>query len=175
MSLAIPYGNHIRDYLLADGYVNYGQNGVSFSKTSPVNGEFAFENVVDNYQKADLIVFMGGTNDFGTNVSLDNFKEAVRKVFRKLRDNNPDSKIVFITPIHRKDEDSNGIGLSLLAYKSVLKEESLKHGFVLLDGYDFKIDAKNEKDCALYIYDGVHLNDKGQRMLADFIIEKAGL
>lgn len=173
-SLAKPYGEYLKEYLSCD-YINYGRNGISFSSTSNVNGEYSLELVCPSFEKADIIVIACGTNDFGTNVKLDDFSNAVKKVFLCIKRNNPGSKIIILTPLHRFNDHSNDIQVSLSQYSSLLKEETKEFGFLLIDGFDFPVNPNREEDRKRYSLDGTHLNEKGQRLLAEFIISKGVL
>ncbi len=173
-SLAKPYGEYLKDYLGYE-YINYGHNGVAFSHTSTVNSSIAFENVVSTYEKGDIIIIAGGTNDFGTNVKLDDFSMAVNKVFSSIKNNNPNSKIIIMTPLHRKEESSNEIGLSLSEYSEILIQKAKEYGFVVINGFDFFFNPNKEEDRNKYALDGVHLNNDGHKLLADFIISKGVL
>ena len=168
-SLAKPYGEYLKEYLGCD-YINYGHNGVAFSHTSPVNSSIAFENAVSTYEKGDIIIIAGGTNDFGTNVKLDDFSIAVNKVFSYIKNNNPNSKIIIMTPLHRNGDSSNGIGLSLSQYSEILIQKAAEYGFIVINGFDFFFNPNKEEDRNKYALDGLHLNNEGHKLLADFII-----
>lgn len=173
-SLAKPYGEYLKEYLHCD-YINYGRNGISFSSTSDVNSEYSLELVCSSFEKADIIIIACGTNDFGTNVKLDDFANAVKKVFFCIKENNPGSKIIILTPLHRFNDNSNNIGVSLNQYSSILKEEAKEFNFLLIDGFDFQINPNREEDRKRYSLDGTHLNETGQKLLAEFIISKGVL
>lgn len=168
-SLAKPYGEYLKEYLGCE-YINYGHNGVAFSHTSTVNSSIAFENVVSTYEKGDIIIIAGGTNDFGTNVKLDDFSLAVSKVFSYIKNNNPNSIIIIMTPLHRNGESSNEIGLSLSQYSEILIQKAIEYGFIVVNGFDFFFDPNKEEDRNKYALDGLHLNNEGHKLLADFII-----
>lgn len=168
-SLAKPYGEYLKEYLRCE-YINYGHNGVAFSHTSTVNSSIAFENVVSTYEKGDIIIIAGGTNDFGTNVKLDDFSIAVDKVLSCIKNNNSNSKIIIMTPLHRNGDSSNGIGLSLSQYSEILIQKATEYGFIVINGFDFFFNPNKEEDRSKYALDGLHLNNEGHKLLADFII-----
>lgn len=168
-SLAKPYGEYLKEYLGCE-YINYGHNGVAFSHTSKVNSSIAFENVISTYEKGDIIIIAGGTNDFGMNVKLDDFSLAVSKVFSYIKNNNPNSKIIIMTPPHRNGESSNEIGLSLFQYSEILIQKATEYGFIVIKGFDFFFNPNKEEDRNKYALDGLHLNNEGHKLLADFII-----
>lgn len=163
-SLAKPYGEYLKEYLGCE-YINYCHNGVAFSHTSTVNSSIAFENVVFTYEKGDIIIIAGGTN-----VKLDDFSFAVNKVFSYVKNNNPNSKIIVMTPLHRNGESSNEIGLSLSQYSEIPIQKTTEYGFIVINGFDFFFNPNKEEDRNKYALDGLHLNNEGHKLLADFII-----
>lgn len=97
---------------------------------------------------ADVIVVFGGTNDFGTgdapigdfdSKSEYTFFGAMHCLCKKLLNKYPNAEIVFLTPLHRKDEkftvDGNGISheIPLSEYVSVIKEVAGYYGLPVLD------------------------------------------
>lgn len=175
LSLAKPYGEIIAQRIKADSYINYGMNGCSFSKTSLINSDHAFEQQVSQYDTADLIILAGGTNDFGTNVKLNDFQMSVSKVLAVLITKNPQAQILVVTPLPRYDEVRNDIGLTLNDYRRVLSIEAKARGLLVINGESFPIDPHDEKDRNQYMVDGVHLNNAAHQILADFIIRKGHL
>lgn len=173
-SLAKPYGEYLKEYLHCD-YFNYGRNGISFSSTSKVNPEYSLENVCSKFETSNIIIVAAGTNDFGTNVKLDDFSKAADKTFSCLQSKNPYSRIIILTPLHRFNDSSNEIGISLESYSDILASKANDYGFLLINGFEFPIDPNNKEDRKKYSFDGTHLNDEGQRRLAEFIISKGVL
>ena len=96
----------------------------------------------------DVIVVFGGTNDFGSGDApigdLDSKSEytffgAMHCLCKKLLNKYPNAEIIFLTPLHRKDEkftvDGNGISneIPLSEYVSVIKEVAGYYGLPVLD------------------------------------------
>lgn len=175
LSLATPYCKLIADKLNASQFINYGMNGVAISHTSKVNSEYAIENRVDSFECADLILFMAGTNDFGTDVKLKYFEKAVTKTFNILKTKCSSNNIVIILPTPRNDEKKNKLGLSLKNYSEILKMHAKTNDFKIVDGHKVNINPLSNDDRNTYIFDGVHLNDLGHKLLADLVIKEAKL
>lgn len=171
-SLAKPYGQYIAEYLNVDSFTNYGVNGTPFSKTSSVNGDISFEQISNTYSSADIVLFMGGTNDFGTNVKLNDFEAAVKKTFSEFKRKYENSKVIIITPLHRFDEAKNEIGLSLFDYAEIIRKYAETFSFMCINGFDFFVNPTLEEHRKLYSKDGVHLNNEAHKLLAEFIISK---
>ena len=75
-----------------------------------------------------------------------------------------------MTPLHRNGESSNGIGLSLSQYSEILIQNAAEYGFVVINGFDFFFNPTKEEDSSTYAFDGLHLNNEGHKLLADFLI-----
>ena len=75
-----------------------------------------------------------------------------------------------MTPLHRNGESLNGIGLSLSQYSEILIQKAKEYGFIVINGFDFFFDPNKEEDRNKYVLDGLHLNNEGHKLLADFII-----
>lgn len=135
---------------------------------------------------ADLIVVFGGTNDFGHgDVSLGDFRDRANQSFygachtlmTELLERYPGKPIVFLTPLHRLEEDSlHGDGRKteicapLSEYVSALKQVAEYYSLPVLDlwaksGIQPKVQAIRERFCP----DGLHPNDDGHAILADRI------
>ena len=48
--------------------------------------------------------------------------------------------------------------------------EAKEYGFIVINGFDFFFDPNKEEDRNKYALDGLHLNNEGHKLLADFII-----
>lgn len=131
---------------------------------------------------ADLIVVFGGTNDFGhgdapfgkfEDRTKDTFYGAVHELCTTLINLYPESEIVFITPLHRSDEN-----MRMSTYKPLLKEyidamrEILEYYSIpVLDLYSSgKIQPSVEILKNLYMPDGLHPSDKGNEIIANRLI-----
>jgi lysophospholipase L1-like esterase len=122
----------------------------------------------------------GGTNDSGHGDvmmgdinSNDNytFNGALNNLIIQLKNDYPNSKIIFMTPLHRKYEDicMNGTGYILKDYVQAIINATKRHNVYLIDLFN-EIDL-NPHDIVL-VPDGLHPSDKGHEILAEFVAKK---
>ena len=132
---------------------------------------------------ADIIVVFGGTNDFGhgdaplgemNDRTPDTFYGACHVLCQKLIVKFPEALIVFMTPLHRLQEDNpRGDGYKeergpLKVYVNILKEVLEFYSLPTLDLWSCssiqpKVQAVRERYCP----DGLHPNDAGHKIIAD--------
>ncbi len=191
----VSAGDKIYHAILAKKYGfearNYGISGARFAKQK---NEFFFKDDGTEFSTryktmkddADLVVVFGGTNDFGHGDAMmgkfsdrtnDTFYGACHVLMQGLIEKYPDAKIVFMTPLHRCEEDnSNGDGskpqgsLPLVDYVNVIKEVAAYYSLPVLDlwsvsGLQPKVPVIKEKYCP----DGLHPNDAGHERMAEVI------
>ena len=139
--------------------------------------------VDDIDEDCDLVVVFGGTNDFGhgdapmgcpNDRTEDTFWGACHVICEKLVNRFPKSQIVFMSPLHRLNEDSiYGSGKltpegSLYDYAEVIKTVTRKYSIAFLDklqvsGMTPNVPIQQE----LFMPDGIHPNDAGQGKIAE--------
>ena len=134
---------------------------------------------------ADIVVFFGGTNDFGQgDVPLGSFEDrtlysfygACHKLMNYLVETYPDATLICMTPTHRRDEDNprGGYGKkpqdvgTLADYVQVLREVAAYYSIPVLDlylvsGMNPNLPIIQEKFCP----DQLHFNDAGHVRIAD--------
>jgi lysophospholipase L1-like esterase len=167
---------------------NYGIGGTRIARqTKPslyAEWDLDFVLRVDHLDPdADIIVVFGGTNDFGhgdaplgtmEDRTPFTFYGACHTLCQKLIEKFPEALIVFMTPLHRLEEDNiNGDGSkvpmgNLKVYINILKEVLEFYSIPTLDlwacsGIQPKVDVLKEKYCP----DGLHPNDAGHKLIAD--------
>jgi len=127
---------------------------------------------------ADIVVVFGGTNDFGhgnapigcfSDRTDDTYWGACHVLMRGLIEKYPDALIVFMTPLHRSDEDvpSAGNALPLKRYVEILRETAEYYALPVLDlfavsGIQPRVESVRERLCP----DGLHPNAAGHRIIA---------
>ncbi|MBR7132579.1 MAG: SGNH/GDSL hydrolase family protein [Clostridia bacterium] len=136
---------------------------------------------------ADVIVVFGGTNDYGHgNAPLGEMSDrtpftfygAVHTLCTELLEMYPQADIVFLTPLHRCDEDNlRGDGTkskefaTLKDYTNILCEVLEYYSIPILDLYrTSQMQPEFDFIRNLYMPDGLHPNDAGQKLLARKII-----
>ena len=133
----------------------------------------------------DAVVVFGGTNDFGHgNIPLGQmgdtdvytFYGALRTLCLYLIKNYPDKQIVFMTPLHRlneeldynkRKEDGNPNARPLVDFVNAIREVCELFSIPVLDMFkDSGMPARVWAWCEKYMPDGLHPNDEGQKIIA---------
>ena len=141
--------------------------GDSFSKRFPL--------MDDN---ADVVVVFGGTNDFGHgNAPIGSFADNTRETFygalhilmRGLIEKYPKAEIVFMTPLHRRNEldPQQFTGELFKRYVDVIREMAQYYSIPVVDLYSesgIQPDIPVIKE--LYCPDGLHPSDAGHIKIA---------
>ena len=139
--------------------VNEAINGVSYSRTSSVNGEWAVSKRIAACPDCDVLFLAAGTNDYGTSVQLGNeddrtdnsFFGALNIAFSIAKDKA--KQVYVITPIPRKDQTENKDGHTLDDYRNALRVVAKKFGYKVINGENLPINPNSEEDKLKYIYD----------------------
>lgn len=133
----------------------------------------------------DLIVVFAGTNDFGHSVPIGSLTDttdisfcgAVAGTILEILDNNPDVRLVMMTPLHRAsgtydgEDDVNTQGKVLLDYVDALISVCRKYSIPIIDTYAISGMNPNVPDIGTdYFADGLHLNAAGHQKLAESVI-----
>ncbi len=182
------YYRHIeRDMGLSDIYVD-GIGGTRIAKQKEPSDkprhDLDFISRVDNIDAdCDVVVVFGGTNDFGHgdapfgkigDTTPDTFCGAVATLASALIERFPTSTIVFMGPLHRTEEDDpcgsnkpSPVG-TLYEYADAMRAILRRYAIPFLDMLEVGIfTPKIPKMAELYMPDGLHPNDAGQRKIAD--------
>jgi len=143
--------------------------------------------VYDLYLRADddvlaknpsTVVIWVGVNDVwhkrthGTGTDADKFEKFYHALIRKLQAKN--IKVLICTPaaIGEKTDYSNELDGDLNKYSNIIRDIAKKNNCELIDlrkaflAYNLANNPENKKD-GILTTDGVHLNDKGNRLVAD--------
>lgn len=172
------YSERLKELLGAEELVCLGVNGVSTSTTSSVNSENALCRLCENAVGGDIIVVAGGTNDFGTSVEVGTVADekdistcgALRILFTRLKENNPTAEIYAVLPIPRRNENvKNGKGYVLDDYRTAIREVATTFHITVIDGKKLAIGPENETDRRKYMPDGLHPNNAGHALYAQFL------
>lgn len=140
-----------------------------------------FASRVDNMiPDADIVVVFGGTNDYGhgdaplgcmTDRRDDTFYGACHMLIQKLMNRYPEAQLVFMTPLHRVDEERMSDACDfrcLKRYVEVIREVTEFYGVVVVDLFATcqiqpQVPISKEK----YMPDGLHPNDAGHQLIAN--------
>lgn len=162
---------------------NYGIGGTRIAKQRVPSQDPKFDldycsRVAEMDENADIIVVFGGTNDYGhgdapigsfQDKTNDTFYGACRVLMESLIQKYPGKPIVFLTPLHRADEEGIN-GQTLRQYVEILREVAEYYSLPILDlyaesGLQPQLPVIREKFCP----DGLHPNDAGHIILAEKI------
>ena len=92
----------------------------------------------------------------------DTFYGALKTHMRKMIEEYPNTRIVFMTPIYRGERE--GIG----DYVTAIKEMAEVYGITVIDLYN--ADIRDELKDALF--DGTHPNAKGYQIIAKYVMQE---
>ena len=168
--------------------VNYGISGtrIAAQRQSLPDRERYDDNFCERALRmdadADIVVVFGGTNDFGhgdapigadTDRTPDTFFGAMHVLCEELLTRYPVSEIVFMTPLHRLNEDDPrgdakpaDVG-TLRRYVEIMRSVLEYYSIPVLDLYGSgriqpKVGTIREK----YLPDGLHPSDDGHELIA---------
>lgn len=172
------------------GYVNLIQRALDSSKYEVIGAGIGGNKVYDLYlrmeedvlnKKPDLVVIYIGVNDVWhkltskTGTDQDKFVKFYQGLINKIQANG--AKVLLCTPavIGEKKNGGNEMDTELDKYAEEIRKLSLKNNLPLVDlrklftAYDLQ---NNPEDLAkgILTVDGVHLNDKGNKTLADLLL-----
>jgi len=156
---------------------NYDLTGTGFSGNKIYDLYLRLEDDVLK-KNPDLVVIFIGVNDvwhkrtLGTGTDADKFERFYTAVLKKLADKN--IKAILCTPavIGEKTDLTNEQDGDLNKYTNIIRGLSVKNKLPLIDlrkifrEYNLRINTEN-KDRGILTRDGVHLNDKGNQLVAD--------
>lgn len=168
---------------------NYGIGGSRIARIHKLEGLPSDEDFVARAERMDpdfdVVVVFGGTNDFGHgNVPLGQmgdtdvytFYGALRTLCLYLIKNYPTKQIVFMTPLHRLNEeldynkrleDGNPNARPLVDFVNAIREVCELFSIPVLDMFrDSGMPARVWAWCEHYMPDGLHPNDNGQKIIA---------
>lgn len=166
---------------------NYGVSGTRIARQSTFRSDDPSQNVpfdrdfilrMDEMDRdADIVVVFGGTNDYGhgdapigtfSDRTPNTFYGACHVLMRGLIERFPDATIVFMTPMHRREEvKSDAPDGSLENYVRILQEVASYYALPVLDlfrtvGIQPAVPILQEK----FLPDGLHPNDAGNAKIA---------
>ncbi len=190
---ATTLDNNFVNLIAREGAVcrGYGIGGTRIARQQNPKEDHDYNDFNSRFDKmdadADIIFVFGGTNDYGhgdapigcfDDRTPDTFYGALHSLYVGLLTKYPNSKIVIITPLHRRDEqvtryDAYGRPYihSLKPFVDIIREVAEYYSLPVIDlfamsGLQPAVDAINQK----YFVDGLHPSDDGYRVLADKII-----
>lgn len=167
---------------------NYGEGGTRIARQSEVKNiardrDFILRTWEMN-PDADVVVVFGGTNDFGngqaplgkfTDRGMYTFYGAVHFLIRALIEKYLGKQIVFMTPLHRWNENGEGAWkpdgvkqMKLKDYAHAIKEVCEYYSVPVLDLFaEGELRGNTAEWYKQLMPDGVHPNDEGHKIIAN--------
>ena len=161
----------------------YGVSGTRFAKqnkpsaTARTDMDFV-KRAPEMDPDADVVVVFGATNDYGhgdapfgtdSDRTPDTFCGACHTLMRYLKETYVGKTVVFMTPLHRENENTPRFDGHVLAdFVEVIKKTAIQYSIPVLDLYGasgIQPDIPAIKEAL--VPDGLHPNDAGQQLIAD--------
>ncbi len=172
---------------------NYGIGGTriadnGYESPNPLFDRYFASRIPEMDPDADVIVVFGGTNDFGhgdapfgtmADRTVATFYGGMHQTIIDLKNKYPRAEIVFLTPLHRLNEDEpRGDGIKpegsyapLKLYIDIIREVCEYYSIPVLDLWkDSGIQPKIPVIQELYMPDGLHPNSAGHEIIASRLI-----
>ncbi len=176
-SITYGEGDNGRSYI---DYIEKKHNDIDTEKKA-VGGMKTAELVLysnngflDIEKEPDLVTVLMGTNDFGMDVTIEEYEHNLDELICTLKGLFPNTKIVLLTPLYRDyfgertviiPGTINHNGNTLYEYIDLIKKKGAENGITVVE-LDEK-DYLNENNLREYTVDGLHLNRKGNMLVAD--------
>lgn len=174
--MSLYYGMHILNYGIGGtGYVKkfsgdamVGQGTVGIGVRETTGGDNDILSRVKNEEfPGNALIIMAGTNDFGSDVPLDDFKDAVDETIATVL--KTDKMLIIITPIHRETETKSN-GLKLSDYVNIIKDLCTEYAIPCIDAYnESMMNATFAVNNDRYYSDGLHPNSVGHSLMCKTI------
>lgn len=161
--VAKPFGGLIAEIANDMDYGNFGIGGAYLSGSG-------WDSVKTNCSKVtgyDVVFICAGTNDYGNNVAGATFTSDYQTVVDTLKANN--TEVVACAPVYRTSKTgANTQGLTLQNYCDLIENVATAKGIKYLDLYTLT----NDGSFITYCSDGLHPNEVGHKVIADYIISE---
>ena len=169
----------MQDMLQQQGITNYELTGAGIGGNKVYDLYLRMDSDV-MIKSPDIVVIYVGVNDvwhkktYGTGTDADKFEKFYRAIIAKLQANN--TKVIVCTPatIGEKTDYSNELDGDLNKYSNIIRSMAADLNLPLVDlhkafhDYDVANNTTNT-DRGILTTDGVHLNDKGNQMVAELM------
>lgn len=134
---------------------NYGQNG---DQSSQVTARLKQTDLTG----VDAVLYMAGANDAANNVSFDTFRANIQEAIDYVKTNYPTTKFYLLAPIWCRQDGF------ITSYADVMQQVAFGSNVPILR---WDITAQiNANSSSQFLFDGVHPNNEGHRLLADILV-----
>lgn len=168
----------------AEGYKNLVNLGIGGSLVTGLN-EFSMSTRLATIDAdANAISFMGGINDWGSNVPLgtlndsptlwqSSFYGALKYIAEYIKAHHAFAKVYWCTPQRFPTcIYTNTIGLTLSDYANAVLDVGREYGFICVDFFhDMTVDLSKAPFNWMFLSDTLHLNIAGNRLLGSCFID----
>ena len=150
---------------------NLGVAGTAMAHNTDKSFVTRYEDVPET---SDIIIIFGGSNDFQFNTTIGNLGDtseynlygSMNIMYNGLRKRCPNAEIIFVTPIHRIDDDyPNAINLYLVQYVDAVKTFANAANCRCIDLYSDEI-VNFKPNWTVDMPDGYHPNKDCARLIA---------
>ena len=128
----------------------------------------------------DVVFIYVGVNDvwhktlLGTGTDADKFEKFYLAILKKLKDKNIKAVLVTSAVVGEKTDMSNPLDGDLNKYCNIIRDIAKKNDLPLVDlrkefGNYYKTNNPNNEEKNILTYDKVHLNTKGNQLVADLM------
>ena len=146
--------------------MNYGNFGIGGALVTTILTPWM--SLVTNCGKIsgyDVVFICGGTNDYGNNAPQADFIADYTTVVETLKENN--AEVVACTPVYRTSKTgANTQGLTLKDYCDFIADIAEENEIKCIDLYT----KTNDGVFITFCPDGLHPNEVGHKIMADYII-----
>ncbi len=129
---------------------------------------------------ADAVVVFGGTNDYGhgdviigeeDSEDVCTFFGGLNKLYAELKNKYPEAKLIFMTPLERTNQTDPHPpeNKTLIDYVEATRTFCKKKDVYMIDLFSSGVLDPHNADL---VPDGLHPNDAGHEVMADYIAEK---
>jgi len=161
-----------------DEMENYGVNGITICPETDWRPTMANCEYIREFLPGDMAIITGSANDWIKNVDIGEVSDTSDKTFYGAlnilfaRAKERYKTVVVFSSINRLNDGLNNKGFTLQDYRNAVELKSKEFGFYFIDGTEFKVYPKEEESRKKLIPDGAHLNDLGQKLFTEFLIDK---
>ena len=192
---SVTQGNTWQPYIINElGFANHNNVGVSGSRVSGdvVNSMWKDDRIEKIPADSDVIIFMGGTNDWSQNVELgsvnskntNTFYGALNVFIDKLTAKFPNSKIIFMSTTFAKNTN-RPVFHNKVGFVNNLNLRNIDYGLAIENVADARhitfinlTDLWNETNISDYVSNEnevfIHPNAKGGQKIAEAIVNSLG-